>query len=77
VAREVTKEELMAKKATRRTPPRSPKAGRPIEDVPAVPRVRRHQKTATAAVRKDTMILQTPEGPRTRWGMRSKNIKKR
>ena len=47
--------------------PRSKKAGRPPEQRPVTPRVRRRQKTATAAVRKDTMLLQSAEDPRARW----------
>ena len=47
--------------------PRSKKAGRPPELRPVTSRVRRRQKTATAAVRKDTMLLQSAEDPRARW----------
>lgn len=39
-------------------PTRSKKAGRPSEPRPETPRVRRRQKTAQAAVRKDTLLLQ-------------------
>lgn len=46
---------------------RSAKAGRPPQELSATPRVRRRQKTATAAVRKDTMLLQSAEDPRARW----------
>lgn len=47
--------------------PRSRKAGRPPEKVAVTPRVRRRQKTAHAAVRKDTMLLQADQDPRVRW----------
>ena len=58
-------------------PPRSPKAGRPPEEIISSPRVRRRQKTAHAAVRKDTMLLQTDDGPRVVWGVTKPKIKKR
>lgn len=67
------------KKTMRRTtfkPTRSPKAGRPPEEAVAPPRVRRRQKTAHAAVKKDTMILQAPEGPRVLWGVTKPKVKK-
>ena len=48
-------------------PARSKKAGRPPEARAEIPRVRRRQKTAKAAVRKDTMILQPTYEPRARW----------
>ena len=56
-------------------PARSPKAGRPPEV--AAPSVRRGQKTAHVAVRKDTMILQAADGPRVIWGVTKPKIKKR
>ena len=46
---------------------RSKKAGQPAQELPAVPRVRRRQKTATAAMRKDTAVFQSSEDPRARW----------
>ena len=55
--------------------PRSPKAGRPPEVAP--PRMRRRQKTAHGAVRKDTMILQAADGPRVIWGVTKPKVKKR
>ena len=62
----------MAKRRTRREAPkpaRSAKAGRPPTEVTPAPR---GQKTAHAAVRKDTMLMQTDRGPRARWtGSRS------
>ena len=58
-------------------PARSPKAGRPLEEIVSSPQVRRRQKTAHAAVRKDTMLLQTDDGPRVVWGVTKPKIKKR
>ena len=46
---------------------RSKKAGQPPQELSTTPRVRRRQKTATIAVRKDTMLLQSAEDPRARW----------
>jgi hypothetical protein len=71
--------------ATRKRPPRrkalkavrSPKAGRPPVEIMSSPRVRRRQKTAHVAVRKDTMILQAAEGPRVLWGVTKPKVKKR
>ena len=57
-------------------PPRSKKAGRPPEPSVAPPRVRRRQKTATAAVRKDTMLVQSTEDPRARWPASKPKFKK-
>ena len=56
---------------------RSPKAGSPLRDAPSTPRVRRRQKTAHVAVRKDTMLMQTADGPRVRWGVTKPQVKKR
>ena len=55
---------------------RSPKAGRPPEEAVAPPRVRRRQKTAHGAVKKDTMLLQASQGPRVLWGVTKPKIKK-
>ena len=46
---------------------RSKKAGRPPESTATPARVKRRLKTATAAVRKDTMLLQSAQDPRARW----------
>jgi hypothetical protein len=46
---------------------RSKKAGVPPEAHPSSPRVRRRQKTAQAAVRKDTVWQQPAVDPRVRW----------
>lgn len=70
----------MHKKATLQKvlkPARSPKAGRPVEEAVAPRRVRRRQKTAHVSVRKDTMMLQAPDGPRVIWGVTKPKIKKR
>jgi hypothetical protein len=48
-------------------PSRSKKAGQPPQPVAVAPRVRRRQRTATAAVRKDTTLFQSPADPRARW----------
>lgn len=56
----------MAKKGAMPSP-RSKKAGQPPRELPAISRVRRRQKTATAAVRKDTTVFQSSQDPRARW----------
>ncbi len=56
--------------------PRSAKAGRPPREVPTSSRIKRRRKTATAAVRKDTMLQQTPEA-RVWWGVGKPKEKKR
>lgn len=43
----------------------------------APPRVRRRQKTAHVAVRKDTMLMQTDDGPRVVWAVTKPKVKKR
>ena len=65
---------VMAKDAPR--PIRSPKAGRPTGPRTGKPAARRRQKTARAAVRKDTMLQQAPEGPRILWGRAKPQVKK-
>ena len=57
-------------------PPRSKKAGRPPESRTEIPRVRRRQKTASAAIRKDTMLLQSAQDPRARWPASRPKFKK-
>lgn len=57
-------------------PPRSPKAGRPAERSVAPARVRRRQKTARTAVRKDTTLFEAAEGPRILWGRTKPKVKK-
>ena len=57
-------------------PPRSAKAGRPPEQRPSTPAVKRRQKSARTAVRKDTMILESPRGPRVLWGRAKPQVKK-
>jgi hypothetical protein len=71
----------MAKAKPRRTrktieAPRSRKAGRPPEPRAVPARVRRRQKSARAAFRKDTTIHQAAEGPRVVWGVTKPKIKK-
>jgi hypothetical protein len=56
---------------------RSAKAGRPPKAVAQTPRVKRREKSARTAVRKGTMILQTPEGPRALWSGAKPMWKKR
>ena len=57
-------------------PSRSRKAGRPPEEFPAPPRVRRRQRAAHAAFRKDTTIHQAAAGPRVLWGVTKPKVKK-
>lgn len=59
-----------------RTSRRSPKAGRPPQQGVAPARVRRRQKTAHASMKKDTMLLQAPQGPRVLWGVTKPKVKK-
>jgi hypothetical protein len=56
---------------------RSPKAGKPPEEIISTRRVRRRQKTAHVAVRKDTMISEAADGPRVLWGVTKPKVKKR
>ena len=65
------------KKSERPRSPRSRKAGRPPVEVPSSPRVRRRQKTAHAAVRKDSQLSQADQGPRVRWAAGKPKEKKR
>jgi len=55
---------------------RSAKAGRPPSSQVMAPRVRRRQKSARAAFRKDTTIHQAAEGPRVIWGVTKPKVKK-
>lgn len=55
---------------------RSPKAGTPPVQQVRPPRVRRREKSAHAAFRKDTMILQASQGPRVLWGVTKPKVKK-
>jgi hypothetical protein len=55
---------------------RSTKAGRPPSSPVMAPRVRRRQKSARAAFRKDTTIHQAAEGPRVIWGVTKPKVKK-
>ena len=55
-------------------PPRSPKAGRP--PAMAAPSTKRRGKSAHAALRKDSMILEASRGPRVLWGRARPKVKK-
>jgi hypothetical protein len=57
--------------------PRSPKAGIPREAPAAPARVRRRQKTAHVAVRKDTTAFEASEGVRVAWGRGKPKVPKR
>lgn len=57
-------------------PPRSSKAGRPPRAAQVSGSVKRRQKSARVAVRKDTMILEASQGPRVLWGRTRPQIKK-
>lgn len=46
---------------------RSKKAGRPPVEAASRPQVERRRKTARAAVKKDTMLLQTDAGTQVVW----------
>jgi hypothetical protein len=56
---------------------RSSKAGRPPTSGAVPARVRRRQKSARTAFRKDTTIHQAAEGPRVVWGVTAPKIKKK
>jgi len=56
---------------------RSPKAPALPAAGPAKGQTRRRQRRATAAVRKDTTILQTDEGPRAAWSAAKPKFPKR
>jgi hypothetical protein len=58
-------------------PQRSPKAGRPPEELSASRRVRRRQKSAHAALRKGATLLECPQGPRVTLAVKKPKVKKR
>ena len=67
----------MAKKKTRATKERSPKAGRPPAAKPSTrPQVARRRRSATVAVKKDTTMLQTDAGTKVVWGANQKRPSK-
>jgi hypothetical protein len=68
---------VATRKKTARTSSRSKKAGRPPQPTAPTNRVKRRQKSATAAVRKDTMLVQTEQDPRARWSGARPSWKKR
>jgi hypothetical protein len=55
---------------------RSTKAGRPPHDTVPTGQGRRRRKTATVAVKKDTMLMQAARGPRSRWPASRPEFKK-
>jgi hypothetical protein len=57
-------------------PARSPKAGRPPRQTAPTTQGRRRRKTSTAAVKKDTMLMQPARGPRSRWAASRPEFKK-
>lgn len=57
-------------------PARSGKAGRPPREMAPSAQGRRRRKTATAAVRKDTMLMQAARGPRCRFPASRPEFKK-
>ena len=57
-------------------PARSAKAGRPPREMAPTAQGRRRRKTATVAVTKDTMLMQTARGPRCRWPASRMEFKK-
>ena len=67
----------MPGKSTSPKQPRSKKAGRPPVERAVPPRVRRRQKTATVAVRKDTTLFQSDRDPRARWSAAKPKFHKR
>ena len=70
-------ETRMARQERTLQPPRSPKAGRPPEEIVTSPRVRRRQKRASVAVRKGTTLLETDHGPRVTLAAKKPKVKKR
>ena len=58
---------MATRKTSGRAPARSPKAGRPPSKSARPARVKRRERTATAAVKKDTTLVQTERDPRARW----------
>jgi hypothetical protein len=68
---------MAIRKKTDPTRRRSPKAGRPPETSVPPARVKRRSKTATAAVKKDTTLVQTARGPRVLWSGSKSTWKKR
>lgn len=57
-------------------PTRSRKAGRPPREMAPTGQGRRRRRTATVAVKKDTMLMQTARGPRSRWPASRTEFKK-
>jgi hypothetical protein len=56
--------------------PRSTKAGQPPAQPPASPRVRRHMRTVTTALRKGQTLSQVERGPRAQhWAKKPRRKK--
>jgi hypothetical protein len=68
---------MATRKKTAPTARRSVKAGRPPKASARPARVKRRDKTATTAVKKDTTIVQTERDPRARWSGSKPAWKKR
>jgi len=66
----------MSEKSNLMHPRRSPKAGRPPEEIVSSPRVRRRQKTAVVFLRKGTTLLQSERGPRVLQAAKKPKVKK-
>jgi hypothetical protein len=66
----------MPKKKTARAPARSSKAGTPPVDTPGRPQAQRRRRSATVAVKKDTMLKQTDAGTKVLWGANQKRPSK-
>ena len=58
----------MPTRKTQRDSKRSPKAGRPPASPTAKPQAKRRQRSASAAVKKDTTLAQTDRGTKVLWG---------
>lgn len=55
-------------KKPRSATPRSAKAARPPVEATARPQARRRQRSATAAVKKGTTLVQSDQGTKVLWG---------
>jgi hypothetical protein len=65
------------RQALNKRPARSAKAPTSVAIVPVSRRTVRRQRRATVAVRKDTTILQTDQGPRAAWSASIPKFQKR
>jgi hypothetical protein len=64
----------MARKKT--ASQRSRKAGKPSPELSARPQVKRRRRSATVAVKKDTLLKQTDAGTKVLWGANQKRASK-